>query len=69
MADLVISENKGQKFPPCLKLSDVCQKYSDNAQPLDQKDKLKVSILEFKNEMQNNKERRKKMCVQRYKRK
>ncbi|CAC5368061.1 EXD1 [Mytilus coruscus] len=42
VADLVISENKGRRLPPSLKLSDVCQKYSDNAQPLDQKYKLKV---------------------------
>lgn len=28
-----------------MKLSDVCQMYSDNAQPLEQKDKVKVCKL------------------------
>ncbi|CAC5391152.1 EXD1 [Mytilus coruscus] len=42
VAHLVISENKGRRLPPSMKLSDVCQMYSDNAQPLDQKDKVKI---------------------------
>ncbi|XP_063418041.1 uncharacterized protein LOC134700595 [Mytilus trossulus] len=42
VAHLVILENKGRRLPPSMKLSDVCQMYSDNAQPLEQKDKVKI---------------------------
>ncbi|CAG2233182.1 EGL [Mytilus edulis] len=42
VAHLVISENKGRRLPPSMKLSDVCQMYSDDAQPLEQKDKVKI---------------------------
>ncbi|XP_052081834.1 uncharacterized protein LOC127719646 isoform X4 [Mytilus californianus] len=42
IAHLVISENKGRKLPPSMKLGDLCQMYNENAQPLDQKDRVKV---------------------------
>ncbi|CAC5391159.1 EXD1 [Mytilus coruscus] len=44
VANLIIEENKGRRLPPALKLSDVCQLYSDKAKPLDQKDILKVKL-------------------------
>ncbi|CAG2215983.1 EGL [Mytilus edulis] len=39
---LVIEENRGQKLPSSMKLSDVCQMFNDKAKPLDQKDEFKV---------------------------
>ncbi|VDI69768.1 exonuclease 3'-5' domain-containing protein 1 [Mytilus galloprovincialis] len=44
VANIIIEETKGRRIPTAMKLSDVCQMYSDKAKPLDQKDLLKVKL-------------------------
>lgn len=46
MANIIIEETKGRRIPTAMKLSDVCQMYSDKAKPLDQKDLLKVCMVD-----------------------
>ncbi|CAC5391160.1 EXD1 [Mytilus coruscus] len=56
VANLIIEENKGRRLPPALKLSDVCQLYSDKAKPLDQKDILKTVSISLRNAVKLKKE-------------
>ncbi|CAC5391158.1 EXD1 [Mytilus coruscus] len=42
VAHIIIEEHKGRRIPAAMKLSDVCNMYSDKAKPLDQKDILKM---------------------------
>ncbi|XP_052081827.1 uncharacterized protein LOC127719645 [Mytilus californianus] len=42
VAHLVIEESRGRRLPSSIKLCDVCQRYGDNPEPLEQKDKLMI---------------------------
>lgn len=45
MAHLVIEQSRGRRLPIPIKLFDVCQRYGDNPEPLEQKDTLIVCWL------------------------